>query len=151
MNNNASAGWKGYDCPFFTPVCRRVLSGYCQAQGFLEDELTPTAGIVYRRQNVFLETSYDSETGLNFAPTLIIGAGVGKYGEDGRPSAVPFWYLIPANLPERGYTFWKFKTEAELESVLVRVRHALLEPFAAPLLHNFDLLEKHIANFGAES
>lgn len=150
MSKTATAGWEKLNCPFFAPTCRRILSDYLEAQGFVEKELTPVGGIVYRRFDVFLEVSYESETCPNYSPTIVLGIGPGKYDEGGRPGGVPFWYVIPNNLPERSYTFWTFKTEADLESVLARIKDALLEPHARPLWLNLDRLEKYITNFRAE-
>jgi hypothetical protein len=43
-----------------------------------------------------------------------------------------------------------FRTEADLQSVLARIKDGLLEPHAKPLWLNLDRLEKSIANFRAE-
>jgi len=126
------------------------LNDYLEAQGFVEKELTPVGGVVYRRFDVFLEINYEPDTSPDYSPTIVLGVGAGKYDEGGRPAGVPFWYVIPSNLQERSYTFWTFKTEADLQSVLNRIKDALLEPHARPLWLNLDRLEKYIANFRAE-
>ena len=150
MSNSTTAGWERLNCPFFASTCRRTLSDYLEAQGFVEKELTPVGGVVYRRFDVFLEISYEPDTSPDYSPTIVLGVGAGKYDEGGRPGGVPFWYVIPSNLQERNYTFWTFKTEADLQSVLIRIKDALLEPHARPLWLNLDRLEKYIANFRAE-
>jgi len=125
------------------------LSDYLEAQDFAETEVTPVGGMVFRRFDVFLEISYEPDTCPDYSPTIVLGTGPGKYDEGGRPG-VPFWYVIPSNLPERNYTFWTFKTETDLQSVLARIKDALLEPHAKPLWINLDRLEKYVANFRAE-
>lgn len=150
MSKTATEGWETRNCLFFAPTCRRILSEYLEAQGFVERELTPVGGIVYRRFEVFLEVSYEPDTCPNYSPTIVLGIGPGKYDAGGRPGGVPFWFVIPDSLPERNYTFWTFKTEGDLEAVLARIKDALLEPHARPLWQDVDQLEKYIASFRAE-
>ena len=147
---NSSSDWDRLNCEFFASNCRRVLGDYLEDQGFVENEQTPVRGILYRRFDVFLELSYDPQTSPNYSPTIVIGTGTGKYDDAGRPAGVPFWYVIPNNLPERDYTFWTFKTEADLESVLARIKDSVLDLHAKPLWFNLDRLEKCIQNFRAE-
>jgi hypothetical protein len=150
MSKPGTGGWERLNCSFFAATCRRVLSDYLEAEGFVEKEVTPVGGVVYRRFEIFLEISYELQTCSNYSPTIVLGIGPRKYDEGGRPRGVPFWYVIPNNLPERSYTFWTFKTEADLESVLARIKDGLLEPHARPLWLNIDRLEKSITNFRAE-
>ena len=150
MSDNATIGWERLNCPFFATTCRRILSDYFEAQGLVEKEMTPIGGIVYGRLNMFLEISYEPEMCPNYSPTIIMGIGPSKFDEDGRPTGVPFWYVIPSNRPERSYAFWTFKTETDLESVFVRIKDALVEPYAKSLWLNLDRLEKYIQNFRAE-
>jgi hypothetical protein len=150
MNKNAKARWEEFSCPFFAATCRRILSDYLEQQGLFERKLTPAGEVVYGSINVFLEIGYEPETYPNYSPTIVLGIGPEKYDEGGRPSGVPFWYVIPNNLPERRYTFWKFTTQTDLESVLARIKDAILEPHARPLWLNLERLKKRIAEFRAE-
>ncbi len=147
--NETKSGWERLDCSFFTPICRGVLGPYFETQGFVEKELTPGGGILYSMLRVFLEISYEPETSPNYSPTVIIGTGGKLYDEAGRLSGVPFWYLIQESLPERMYTFWTFKVQRDLESVLSRIKMDILEPYGKPLWLDPDRLETLISEFRA--
>jgi hypothetical protein len=82
--------------------------------------------------------------------TMVVGIGDKKYDDGGHPCCVPYWYLLPRDRPEHHPGSTRFKTEQELESLLVLFRDSFLETHAKPLWLNQDRLEKAIANFRAE-
>lgn len=147
MNANDTFGWERLNCQFFAAVCRRVLNEYLKTHGFTEQGAGPIGEITYKRFDVFLEIGYEPETYPNYSPTIVLGIGQRKYGEDGLPCGVPFWYLIPDDLPERKLTYWKFKNEDDLELVLTRVKDTILEHYAKPLWLDLGRLEEIIINF----
>lgn len=149
MNTRKLGGWEKLVCPFFAPVCRRVLGRYLEANGFTEKGLNEIEGLVFSRFGVFLEISYELEM-VPQALTMALGVGDKKYDEGGHPCCVPYWYLLPRDRPEHRGESVRFETEAELEALLTRFRDQFLEPYAKPVWLNLDSLEKGIANFRAE-
>ena len=107
--------------------------------------------IYYRQSDVFLNVSYDVENYPKYRPSVVLGIGEDLYGQKGLAfNGVPFWYLIPSDLPERKYSFWTFSSTEDLKLVLARIKDEILEPYAKPLWESRANLEKHISNFKAE-
>ncbi len=149
MSQRQLGGWERLICPYFAPVCRRVLGHYLEENGFTEKGLNEIAGLVFSRFGVFLEVSYELEM-VPQALTMVLGVGDKKYDEGGHPCCVPYWYLLPRDRPEHQGELIRFKTEADLEALLVRFRDQFLELYAKPLWLNLEGLEKVITNFRAE-
>ncbi len=150
MNVLDLQGLEKWRCPFFARVCRRVLGEYLESNGFSETSVDVTGVPTFSRFGVFLEVGYDLESAPSYEPTVVLGVGEKTYDESFQPCGVPFWYVIPGNLEENKYSDWTFKTEAELEKVLARIRDEVLELYAKPLWLNLDRLEKVISRFRAE-
>ena|SRR2546430_5557550 len=144
------AGWEKLSCLFFSRACRRVLGRYLESNGFSERSVDRIGIVTFSRFGIFLEIGYELEMAPNYMPTVVLGIGEGKYDKKGQPSAIPFWYLIPSDRPESKYSLWTFKTEAELETALARIKDEVLEVHAKPLWSNLEKLEKVISNFRAE-
>jgi hypothetical protein len=142
-------GWEGLVCPFFAHSTRRILGDYFEANGFAEKGANEIDGLIYSRFGVFVEVSYELEL-VPQALTMVLGVGEGKYDLGGHSCCVPYWYLLPRNRPEHQADDMSFKTEAELESLLVRFREQFLETYAKPLWVDPEALERTIANFRAE-
>lgn len=149
MSARKMGGWERLICPYFAAACRRVLGRYLEENGFAEKGLNEVEGLMFSRFGVFLEVSYELET-VPQALTMVLGVGEKKYDEGGHPCCVPYWYLLPRDRPEHRGESIRFKTESELEALLVNFRDQFLEPYAKPLWLNVDSLEKAIANFRAE-
>jgi hypothetical protein len=141
--------WEKLIRPYFAPTCRRILGQYMEDNGFTETALNEIGGVMFSRFGVFLEVSYELEV-VPQALSVVLGIGEKKYDAGGHPCCVPYWYLLPRDRPEhRGETI-KFKTESDLEALLLRFKDEFLEPYAKPLWLNLDRLENTIANFRAE-
>ena len=104
---------------------------------------------MFSRFGIFLEVSYELELTPQ-ALSVVIGIGDKKYDAGGHPCCVPYWYLLPRDRPEQRGQQIKFKTESDLEALLLRFKDEFLEPYAKPLWLNLDHLEKSITNFRAE-
>lgn len=143
-------GWERLICPYFAPVCRRVLGCYLEGNGFVEKGVNEVEGLVFTRFDVFIEVSYELDTAPNYIVSMVLGIGDKKYDEGGHPCCVPYWHLLPGERPERRGELIGFATESELEALLRRFRDEFLEPYARPLWLDTDSLEKAIANFRAE-
>jgi len=150
MSAQNLGGWERLICPFFARACRRVLGCYLEGNGFAEKRLNEVKGLVFSRFGVFLEVSYELETAPNYAISMVVGLGDKKYDQGGHPCCIPYWYLIPRGRPEHRGKSIRFKTEVELETLLVHFRDEFLEPYAKPLWLDVDRLEKAISNFRAE-
>ena len=149
-NQQKLGGWEELVCPFFAPVSRRVLGHYLESNGFAEKGLNEIGGLMFSRFGVFLEISYELDTAPDYALSMVVGTGEKKYDVGGHPCCVPYWYLLPRDRPEHRGESISFKTETDLEALLVRFRDQFLEPYAKHLWLNLDTLEKVIANFRAE-
>ncbi len=137
-------------CPYFASACRRVLGRYLEENGFAEKGLNEVEGLMFSRFDVFLELSYELDTAPNYAISMVLGVGDMKYDEGGHPCCIPYWHLLPSDRPEHRGEFIRFRTEPELEALLVRFRDQFLEPYAKPLWLDTDGLEKAVTNFRAE-
>lgn len=98
---------------------------------------------MFSRFGIFLEISYELEL-VPQALTVVLGVGENKYDAGGHPCCVPYWYLLPRNRPEHRGQQIKFKTEADLEALLLRFKDDFLEPYAKSLWLNLDSLEQAI-------
>ena len=149
MSTSNTYGWEKLRCPYFTSICRSVLSDYLLSQGFVEKELTPQGGVVYRKIDIFLEICYETETFPNYSPTVVLGIGRRTYDVEGL-GAVPLWYVVPDDLLEFDYTSWRFSSESDLESVLTRIKDSILTQYARPLWNDREQLEAYIKRFQAQ-
>jgi hypothetical protein len=143
-------GWEKLICPFFAPVCRRVLSDYLEENGFAETGLNEIGGVLFSRFGIFLEISYELESAPNYWLSVVIGTGDRKYDAAGHPCCIPYWYLLPRDRPEHRGQSIKFKNESDLEALLLRFKGEFFESYAKPLWLNLDRLEKAVANFRSE-
>jgi len=142
-------GWEKLICPYFAPTCRRILGQYLEDNGFADVGLNEIEGVMFSRFGIFLEISYE----LEMVPqdlTMVIGIGDKKYDTGGHPCFVPYWHLLPRDRPEHRAGSTRFKTQVDLETLLLRFKDEFLEPYAKPLWLNLDCLEKAIGNFRSE-
>jgi hypothetical protein len=146
MKQDSTSGWEKLNCPFFAAACRRVFNDYLHGEGFIEEKITRTGGIIYRHNEVFLEISYVPETYPNYSPSIILGIGEDKFDKEGQPLGVPFWYLTKKDA-EQNYTFWTFNSEKDLLSSLTKIKDSCLEAYGKRLWNDPDHLKDYIANF----
>lgn len=142
-------GWEKLICPYFAPTCRRIFGKYLEGNGFTERSFNEIGGVMFSRFGIFLEVSYELEL-VPQALSVVLGVGSKKYGTDGHPCCVPYWYLLPRDRPESRGIQVQFKTESDLEMLLLRFKEEFLEVYAKPLWLNLDRLEKTIENFRSE-
>jgi len=138
--------WQQLLCPFFSKISKKVIEGYFQGHGFQVNE-TETGGLFFQKEDIFVEISYDPQTHPNYSPTLIIGIGMEKFDSSGDPSGVPLWYVLPEESEQRRYSFWKFKSEQDLEIIMDKVLSQIIRPYMEPLWGNLSLLESKVMNF----
>lgn len=147
MSEHALPDWNGWErliVPFFTPVCRRVLTPYLTERGFHETDAKVGGGLVYQRADVFFEISYYLETVPNEI-TLVLGT----HRTFGRAVRAPLWFVKCGGDPDPGELWQRFRTEAELEGVVTRIRDELLRVYAEPLWDDGQRLDQLIARFEA--
>lgn len=132
ISSNDSA-WSQLECDYFKGRCLEVVGEYFQILGFSWRE-TSVGGVLFYRDNVFVELSYVPETCPAYAPAIVVGLGENQFSEDGSPNGVPLWYLISDASPGRGYSNWRFSSEVELIGVLARIRAETLDIHVIPLL-----------------
>jgi hypothetical protein len=140
-DRNMSNGWNQLHCPFFASSCLFVLEDYFQKAGFVKHRLDKIDGVIFEKNNIYVEISYEAETFPNYSPTLLIGLN---------SNAVPFWFIIPTTDNASKYTSWKFETEKELLSVLERIKISILETFGKPLWNDVTDLERYLNRFNSE-
>lgn len=141
-----SNGWEKLLCAYFESVCLRVLGDYFDNKSFTPRK-TKVGGVLFQGRGVFIEVSYIPETAPRYAPTLIVGIGSEKYDNNGKPTGVPLWYVIPDNCPEQKYSLWKFSSESELVSILEKIRAEILEQYVRPLWENMQTLREQVKKF----
>lgn len=139
-------GWEQLLCPYYAKTCLQVLGEYFESCGFQHRE-SKIGGIVFYGRGAFVEVSYDPQSFPSYAPTLIVGMGAEKFDQAGSPRGVPIWFILSDDCAERGYSFWKFQSEAELESVLRRVLNEIIGPHVEPLFTRTELLTEAVKRF----
>jgi hypothetical protein len=147
MNTN---GWERLLCSYFSKTCIDQLAEPLGSDGFEVARVENDGAVIFRRFDVFIEIGYEVETAPAYSPTVVIGFGDKKYDEAGKPAGVPLWFVIRDDEPSKRYSFWKFSTEAELKSVLLRIKDEVLERHASHLWKRTVVLEKLLSNFRAE-
>ena len=142
-------GWEQLLCPYYAETCLRVLGEYFESHT-LQHRESRTGGIVFHGRGAFVEVSYDPHTFPSYAPTLIVGTGAEKFDQAGSPCGVPIWFLLSDDCSERNYSFWRFQSEAELDSVLRRILEQIIQPHVEPLLTRPELLADAVKRFQAQ-
>lgn len=139
--------WEYLNCSFFDTITRRVLDVYFAELGFRYKTRSSTGGVIYSRDNIFIEIGYENETYPKYSPRILLGLGKNANDSRWRLSAIPIWFLIPSNRPESKFVFWTFKTEEELVKVLERIRTELLDVYAKPILLDSRTLLENVHAF----
>lgn len=147
----SATGWKDLTCPFFEMVARNALGPFFAERGFRDNGRTPTGGVVFSKQNIFVEISYESETFPKYSLRILLGVGRDEHDHKWRLAAFPIWFLIPVNRPESKYPFWTFGSETTLGEVLKRACTELLEPYAEPLWVDEAAMFRSVAAFKART
>lgn len=145
MNNKH--GWEQLICDFFYAVCLRVLGPYFTSLGFVEEK-SKINGVVFKRNDLFVEVSYLPESAPNYSPSLIVGIGSCKYDDTGKTTGRPAWSILSDNDEARKYSFWKFSNDKELASVLTKLKVEVIERHMKPLWEDRVKLENAIKTFG---
>ena len=135
-------------CPFFPKISKKVLGDFFQQRGFQTHE-TRVGGLFFQKGDVFVEVRYDPETYPSYSPTLIIGIGKDKFDKSGAPAGVPVWYLLPDDSDVRRYSFWRFKSEQDLEKIMDKILNQIVKLYLEPLWENVALLKSKVSNFKA--
>jgi len=143
---NDSFGWKILICDYFFPVCVRTLGPYFQSFGFILEK-SKINGVIFRKNDIFVEVSYLPESAPNYSPSLIIGIGGSKYDDTGRTTGLPAWAILSESDDARKYSFWRFSDEEELASVFVRLKFEIIEPHIRPFWEDRPRLERAIECF----
>lgn len=145
-----NTGWDQLHCPFFHEICLSTLEDYFHSEGFLRHHADRIGGVVFESGECFLEVSYEAETIPRYSPTLVIGLGSDSYDKELLITGVPFWFLIPSTSDSSKYTFWKFGTEAELATVLNRIKNEVFQIFGSPLWRDTKALKEAVTRFNIE-
>jgi hypothetical protein len=147
--SNSSTGWDRLNCLYFEDVVRNVMDSYFAEYGFTYYDRTVVGGIVYSREEVFVEISYEPESCPNYSPRILLGLGQSSGDSNWRKTALPMWFLIPSDRAESKFPFWSFRTKEDLVNVLNRIQAELLEQYAKPLLLDPVSLRKSADAFKA--
>jgi hypothetical protein len=143
-------GWEELLCRYFSKTCIDQLATHLEEDGFTVLRVEADGSVIFKRLDVFLEIGYELETAPNYSPTVAIGFGDNKYDETGMPAAVPLWFVIREDEPEKQYSFWRFSNEAEMRAVLLRIKNEVLDQHARILWQCTEVLEKILADFRSE-
>jgi len=143
MNNQ---GWDRLLCSYFYMVCMRILSEYFSGYGFVPDK-NKVGGVIFRKNDIFVELSYNPESFPKYSPTLVIGFGAGTYDDWGKFIGVPIWSLIPTEDEGSEFSTWTFSNENELGIILSKTKTLILEPYIKLLWKDRNKLEKEITKF----
>lgn len=104
--------WDKLLCGYFYTVCLEVLSAYFAGYGFLPQE-TKVGGVTFKKNDIFIEISYDPQTHPEYSLTVVIGVGTAAYDDWGKFTGVPFWAFVP-EVSEGGYFLtWTFTNDGE--------------------------------------
>lgn len=141
-----TANWEQLLCPFFSKVSLCVLGDYFQQHGFQVSE-TKIGGLLIHKDTVFVEVSYDPQTYPDYSPVLNIGIGKEKFDKSGKPTGVPLWFVLPEESDQRCYSFWKFRTEQELNTAMEHILNQIIKLYMEPLWSDLSLLYNKIENF----
>lgn len=144
----SSVGWEKLRCTYFYRVCVDVCAANFLADGFWVEE-NSVGGVIFRKDDVFIEISYDVGSSPNYALKMVIGIGSRAYDENGKFTGVPIWYVIPENVPEYQFFSRTFSNEKELKSLLVESEDLIFRKHVKPLLENRLALQRVQERFAA--
>ena len=65
--------WKDLYCHFFSKVCLEQLEAYFIAEKFTKYHQTSIGGIIFKREDIFVEISYELESSPNYILRVILG------------------------------------------------------------------------------
>jgi hypothetical protein len=142
MNTDLSLWLK----PYFYPTCHRILDDYFISLGFMASKDQGTT-ITYFNETVYLDFEYWVEDSPEYV--LMIGIGFwsknsGKKVRDG----IGLWYTMPQN---EKLTNWYYRSEQQLEDVLIKIRDHILDMYAKPLWEDPCLLREAIISYHEEN
>ncbi len=140
------SSWEQLLCDFFYVVCLKILKPYFSSLGFIEGK-TNINGVLFRRNDLFVEISYLPESAPNYSPSLIFGLDNYSYDAVCNLNRIPAWSILPNDGISRNYSFWRFSDEKELEFVLIRIKIEIIERYMKPLWEDRKKLECKIKNF----
>lgn len=140
-------GWDQLICSYFSKTCIDELAPILEKNEFVVAQIGPGGAVFFQRPGVFIEIGYELETAPKYSPTVIVGLGEQKYDVKGKPNGVPLWFVIRDDNPTETYFDWKFGSEAELRSVLVRIKDEVLEKQLKPLWQEAGLLNNLLSSF----
>ena len=143
---NIATDWTQLLCEYFREICVGIIGNYFLQFCFSWKE-TSIGGVMFFREDIFVELSYMPETYPTYSLTIIVGIGSDKYGANGTTNGVPLWYLIPQDVPERKYSTWQFSNKAELAIVMERIQVEILDAYVMPLLKDKSKLIALIKDF----
>jgi hypothetical protein len=137
----SSSGWKRPLCSYFYSVCLKVLSSYFSAYGFAAEK-NKIGGVIFKKNGIFVEVSYDPESSPNYFVSMVVGIGEGAYDEFGRFTGVPIWSVVPEGSPESNFLARTFSDENELSGMLSEAESVILEKYVKPLWQYRSALEE---------
>jgi hypothetical protein len=142
----AVSGWDQLLCGYFRDACIEVVGAFFKQKHFLWRE-TDIGGMVFFRENYFIELSYVPETYPAYSPTIIVGMGASKFSDGGEVNGVPLWYVLPEGTPQKAYSIWRFRDKKELTVVLEKIRLEIIDVYVMPLLQDESKLARLIEEF----
>ena len=123
---------KGCIAAYFGRVCAEVFDDFLSSYGFSRVREEKELGVVYRRDEVFLEFTYWPEDYPRYLP--MVGIGFFERSTEGRACrrGVSLWSTVPEAAPERHEELSKFSSELELRAILNRIRETVILKYGRP-------------------
>jgi hypothetical protein len=121
--------------PDLPRAVENVLGDYLRRQGFVQTSVEQSR-VEFLCATVVISLSYYPED----PPPRGLNTGIGIRQGDGSRRTVGMWALIPAGEMAGRYSQWRFSSDPELESTLVRLRDEVIDLFAAPFWREPRLL-----------
>jgi hypothetical protein len=139
--------------PYFEGVVVRVLSTFLAERGFSRRGTQAFNEVMYERFPIRLRVHYLPEEPRPYSPMVSIGFVPG-FDPQLQGSMIGLWYVIPADDEGRGYSDWRFDSEAQLSAVLKPIRDQLIDRYARPLWEEpqrlRELLERQLGELKEE-
>lgn len=124
---------KGCIAPYFEPTCAGVFDDFLSRYSFSRVREEKVLGVLYRRDDVFLEITYWPEDYPRYFP--LVGIGFFEISTEGRVCrrGVSLWSMVPETAPERHEELSKFSNEMELRAILERIRETVVIKYGRPV------------------
>lgn len=143
-------GWDKLLCGFFVKNCKAQFTDYMNSFDFIGCPEADSRGLVFQKEEIFVEISYGADDYPNYSITVLVGKSNSLVIEGWKANCLPLWFVIPNANEDEKYWQWTFSTERELIKALQLLRENLIGKYLMPLVDNTEFFIEKLKEFNQQ-